>query len=313
MTKEEYLKQLENHLYALTDEERKEALGYYSDYLDECENFEETISNLGTPEILAQSIKDKMACVPEKIYKAYENDEEDSSENIDKSGDDYSDFGPMKFNFSRDLVKNLEISLCACEVAIINGDNYSVETRGISNSAFYCDVTGKGTLSINCNIKSMPRQFFGEKGKYKSIKPRILISVPNDVQLDALKIIMGTGSLVAKDVQIKCNTGRIDVGAGKMVLNKIFGEKMVLRCGLGHLELSGAIKGKNQIDCGLGNIQLNLEGREDDYSIDGRVGIGSVSINENKKNGLGDLISGSPKDNHFLIRCGLGRVQIKLN
>lgn len=313
MTKEEYLKQLENNLYALTDEERKEALDYYRDYFNECEDFQETILSLGTPDVLAQSIKDKIACVPEKIYNNYENNEEESSDDTVNNENSYSDFGPMKFNFSKEVVKNLEISLCACEVVIIGGDNYSVETRGIANSAFHSGVTGKGTLSINCNIKSMPRQLFGERGKYKAVKPRILITVPKTTDLDALKILMGTGSLVAKDVQIKCNTGRIDVGAGKMVLNKILGGKMVLRCGVGHLELSGTITGKSQIDCGLGNILLNLEGKEEDYSIDGRVGIGSVSINKNKKNGLGDIISGSPKDNHFLIRCGLGSVQIKIN
>ena len=66
MTKKQYMKKLEIELQALPIEEQKEALDYYSDFLDDAEDEEKAMEELGTPEELAQSIKDKIACVPEK-------------------------------------------------------------------------------------------------------------------------------------------------------------------------------------------------------------------------------------------------------
>lgn len=66
MNKEEYLKQLENCIMALPAAEQKEALDYYRSFFDEAEDDQKAIDELGSPEKLAESIKEKFACVPEK-------------------------------------------------------------------------------------------------------------------------------------------------------------------------------------------------------------------------------------------------------
>ena len=51
MTREEYLSQLKNNLLSLTDEERDEALKYYSDYFEEANDDEKVIRELGSRKI----------------------------------------------------------------------------------------------------------------------------------------------------------------------------------------------------------------------------------------------------------------------
>ncbi len=66
MTRQQYLKKLENCIQALPVEERSEALDYYSNYFDDAEDDDKVISELGEPEELAKTIIEKFTCVPAK-------------------------------------------------------------------------------------------------------------------------------------------------------------------------------------------------------------------------------------------------------
>lgn len=56
MIKEEYLKKLEKELHKLPQAERCEALEFYTEYLDDAEDFAAAIEKLGTPKEVARSI-----------------------------------------------------------------------------------------------------------------------------------------------------------------------------------------------------------------------------------------------------------------
>ena len=58
MNKDEYLKALEHNLQSLTENDRQEALIYYKNYFEDAgeENFQQIITQLGSPEQLAKSI-----------------------------------------------------------------------------------------------------------------------------------------------------------------------------------------------------------------------------------------------------------------
>jgi uncharacterized membrane protein len=64
MKREEYLKELKNCIQALPIEEQNEALDYYFNYFEDANDDEKVISELGSPEELAEEIKAKFACVP---------------------------------------------------------------------------------------------------------------------------------------------------------------------------------------------------------------------------------------------------------
>lgn len=62
MNKSQYLKELESLLLDINDNDRQEALDYYSGYFDEAgiENEERTINELGSPQKLAYMIRDSL-------------------------------------------------------------------------------------------------------------------------------------------------------------------------------------------------------------------------------------------------------------
>ena len=61
MTRQEYLEQLGKNLNSLTNDERQEAISYYSDYFEEADNDEEIMKELGSSEELAKTIAAKLA------------------------------------------------------------------------------------------------------------------------------------------------------------------------------------------------------------------------------------------------------------
>ncbi len=56
MTRKEFLDALSFKLSALSVDEKNSALRYYEEYFDECENEEEAIASLGSPEACAEQI-----------------------------------------------------------------------------------------------------------------------------------------------------------------------------------------------------------------------------------------------------------------
>ncbi len=68
MNKAEYIAALRREIQALSEDEREEAILYYTEYFDDAgpEKEAEVIAELGTPEELGRYILTKFSCVPEK-------------------------------------------------------------------------------------------------------------------------------------------------------------------------------------------------------------------------------------------------------
>lgn len=88
MNRIEYMKRLEAALADISPAEKEEALQYYNDYFDDAgvENEEEVMKALGSPEILAQSIKKEQTDVQEDKVETYQNVEADSEKKQKLSG-----------------------------------------------------------------------------------------------------------------------------------------------------------------------------------------------------------------------------------
>lgn len=303
MTREEYLNELKTCILSLNNEEQAEALQYYSDYFDEAEDDEKVINELGKPEELATIIIEKFAnAVVETKIKVNSGDEQpkDISKDV------------VYYSFEKNSVKNASFSFGAAEVVAIKGSRFEIESHGITSDLLNCHLSEDGKLTVN-NTKRVNINFWNHDRKKSRVIPRILVTIPENAELTSLKIVMGAGSFIAKDLVLSCMDGNLEVGAGNLVLSNVHGGKINMRCGMGNLEYTGKITGKSNIDCGMGSVKLNLAGNKDDYSYDVKVGLGDFRFNDEKKSGVAQSLDNEKKENHFSVNCGMGSVNIKIS
>ena len=310
MTREEYLNELKSSIMSLTSDEQAEAIQYYSDYFDEADDDEKVMRELGSPEELAKTIIEKFANALVDTKNAGEGDSaEDSQDDEAASGDCSID--AFYFEFEKNEVKNLSMDFGAAEVALIEGDKYSIETRGLQKECINCYLSKEGTLVVSNN-----RRFnlnFWSHDRRSRIVPRILITLPKNAAVEKLRISVGAGKLVSRPLSISCQSGNMTVDAGNLVLDGISGGKINIRCGMGNLEFKGSIKGVVNLDCGMGNVNLKLKGDPKSYSYDAKVGLGDFRFNDEKKSGVCQIYNNQKLANHFSVNCGMGSVSIKIS
>lgn len=293
MTRQQYLAELKHELSTLPVEEQEEALEYYRGYFEDADNDEEVMAEFGTPQQLAQTIKDKFASVPDIAQQ--KNEGANGESNTFSSGD----------------VRSLDISLGIAEIVMAKGENFSVSYRGLSSGDIRYGLSPFGTFTVESSrlLSGIDKWRHGDANGH----PRILIKIPEHTKLDLLRLHIGAGSFSAKDVDISSSRSYIDVGAGNIVLNRVSSGAGQLHCGMGNISYTGTFAGQVNIDCGMGNVTLNLDGREEDYSISAKVGLGHVRMNEQRKDGIGTMLCTEQKQNHFSVNCGMGAVTIKIH
>ncbi len=292
MTREAYLQELKKALAALPVAEQTEAVEYYASYFDEAGNDEEVMQTLGTPTELAKTILDKFTSVPAE----YRPEENKSSE------------GGKTYRANE--VRNLEITVGAAEVVIATGDRYSVEYKNMDPGDIVAGITGLGTLTIKNTATVRNFTFWMRRQDEDKVPSRILIKVPRGASLDFLKINVGAGSLVTKGVEIHASKLSLGVGAGNLSLKNILGGSGTLSCGVGNFDFEGSLTGKINADCGVGKLSMLLNGRQEDYSFEASVGLGSVQFNAIQKSGIGKVTCEQKKANHIDSTCGVGYVKI---
>ncbi|MEE3473491.1 MAG: DUF1700 domain-containing protein, partial [Butyrivibrio hungatei] len=130
MTREEYLNELKSSIMSLTTDEQAEAIQYYSDYFDEADDDEKVMRELGSPEELAKTIIEKFANALVDT-KTGSGEGESEEEKTSSSGDGFS-IDALYYEFKKSEVRNLSLDFGAAEVALIEGEKYCIETRGLS-------------------------------------------------------------------------------------------------------------------------------------------------------------------------------------
>ncbi len=307
MTREEYLNELKSSIMSLSSDEQAEAIQYYSDYFDEADDDEKVMRELGSPNELAKTIIEKFAnaLVDTKTESAGDSDEEQESR-----GDGYS-IDALYFEFSKSEVKNLSMDFGAAEVAIIEGDKYCIETRGLPEECLNCYLNKEGTLVVS-NSHRFNLNFWSHNRRSR-IVPRILVTLPKNASVEKLRIAVGAGKLTSRKLSVSCRSGNVDVGAGNIVVEGISGGKINMRCGMGNLEFKGSVTGVVNLDCGMGSVDLELKGNPKNYSYDAKVGLGDFRFNGEKKSGVCQIYNNQKMENHFSVNCGMGSVAIKIS
>ena len=178
MTKKAYLKKLENLIQALPEEERKEALDYYSSYFDDADDDEKVFQELGKPEELAKAIIEKFSCVPAKKNSA-EKAESDEEEFFDVITNFYRDYGVGMFGLNKafrisndtdgnvifnpinNMDKVMLNDLIGYEIQkekLVNNTKAFVEGKKANNVLLFGDSgTGKST-----SIKAIVNEFYDQ-------------------------------------------------------------------------------------------------------------------------------------------------------
>lgn len=307
MTREEYLNELKSSIMSLSSDEQAEAIQYYSDYFDEADDDEKVMRELGTPEELAKTIIEKFANALVDTKKAGEGDSE--QEESTSSSDGYS-IDALYFEFEKSQVKNLSLDFGAAEVAVIEGNKYCIETRGLPEEALNCYLNKEGTLVVS-NAHRFNLNFWSHNRRSR-IVPRVLVTLPANASVGKLRIGVGAGKLVSRKLSLSCNSGNINVDAGNLVLDGIFGGKINMRCGMGNLEFKGSVTGNVNLDCGMGSVNIELKGDPKSYSYDAKVGLGDFRFNGEKKSGVCQIYNNQKLENHFSVNCGMGSVNIDI-
>ncbi len=241
----------------------------------------------------------------------------------------------FSFSDSYENVDDIDINISYGKVEILEGDTFSIEARNLWKEELTSYTEG-GTWYISDENNKMVR-FFGNRvslGRLISwnddYTPIITITLPRDfvanefyldvdageVKADTIRAKNGNfnvdaGRLVVENLSIK-ETSQYNVGAGEMILKNLTAQDISLDCGVGRVEITGTLKGKNSVSCGIGKVELDLMGEESDFSYQINSGIGNVSINNNDYHNVAKHIQ-NDTDNFLELDCGIGNITVDFN
>lgn len=311
MNREQYLNKLKNLLPSLSEEERNEALQYYSDYFDEADDDEKVIAELGSAEEVAQNIIEKFAGVPATTDSVNEEKEERAEyENVHTLADD-----ALCFDFEDKDIRAMKMQLGGCSAVFIKGKQWMIESRGLLRDEIECRVMNDGTLVVNIISGSKRFHFFGffnHERKTRHI-PRLLVTIPENASLRKVNLKVGAGNFLFKDSVFTTEDLFCEIGAGNLSLNGIEITNMKMSCGMGNVSFAGSVKKNLILDCGMGNIKMDLDGNQNDYSFDCKVGLGDFRFGDKSYSGVHTVIAEYKKEKHISANTGLGTIRIKFN
>lgn len=208
-------------------------------------------------------------------------------------------------------VSYLDIDLTSANVEIRSGDRFSAQSN---NDNIICKQENQ-----KIKIKEKKHQFFGINNSAK-----VIITVPDDLVLDAIQINAGAGKVSIDKIQAK--SGDVDLGAGDFTIKEIFISKELtvdsgagkvtissgsinnldLEVGVGKAFICSSLLGNSKIEAGVGELELELLSVKDDYSFKVEKGMGSILYN-----GKNIDSSSFGKGHNFLdIEGGIGSIKI---
>lgn len=318
MTRAAYLQELRERIANLPYDEINAAIEYYTEYFEEAESDEKAMEELGTPAKLAESILQKIAGTPAVIEQKKE--EQKNSETK----------GSMFFK-NPSAIKNLTLNIKASQLIILPGSDLHIEYKGFEPNMIYIDESGSN-LEICVGKKGSFVDFFNLSFKMISTEPTLMLYIPSDHIFDLFKITIGAGSCSIKDYRLntkdffvdvgagefKCKSGHITgkssmvkVGAGSISLSDFFSDTLQAECGMGEIKINGDVNGDCKLVTAMGEIKMELNGNQDDYSVDGSIGLGDMKFGTIRQSGSGHYVSPVKKDKHFIVQVGMGDIKVK--
>lgn len=210
-------------------------------------------------------------------------------------------------------ITRLDIDLGAVNLEIRDGEKFSVQKSGLTKEVEI--KSSNNTLRIE-EKKGMT--FWTKAGD-------ITITIPKSIEIDSLELDVGAGRVTMDKVTAEkfdfdqgagtvtisdsnFNRADIDGGAGRMVISNSTMKDLDLDCGVGSIVFSGKILGRSRIEAGVGSLKLDIDGKREDYTLSLEKGLGSITVN-------GDATSGKMGNGeHFLeVDGGVGSININFS
>ena len=131
---------------------------------------------------------------------------------------------------------------------------------------------------------------------------KVIISIPEDMQLEVIRLSIGAGTLDAAD--LGASEVMLQVGAGEIYMDRLTTERMDVKVGAGNVSIydstvtkgadikvamgevnfEGKMDGDMDLNCGMGMIDLNLfQNEQNNYNYDLKCGAGQIRIGGDRK------------------------------
>lgn len=221
-------------------------------------------------------------------------------------------------NFSETYqnVNKIDIDVISANLVIKTGNEFRVEANNLSNP--FSSELRNGTL----RIKESKTWFWMSHSSGD-----ITIYIPRGIILNDLKIDAGAGRIEISNISVddfeidqgagvleiansKFNKTDINGGAGEIRILESTLNNMKMDAGVGKITLKAEITGNSKIECGIGEMDIELLGKEEEYSITAEKGIGTIRI-ENKEQS-DNSIYGTGK-NRLKLEGGVGSIKVNFS
>lgn len=222
------------------------------------------------------------------------------------------------------LVENLEIESSIYKIMIQEKEDIEsvkVEMRNVPSS--YNVTYKESTKTLSFQDEDWVSGFFNQKRK--AAKGKIYIYIPEEKQLNRVRIEMGVGTVNIHDISMKsldieCGVGMlscsnvtaenadIEGGVGSIAFKDIAFSNFQLEGGVGDIDVEGKLTGKTVVSAGMGNINIHVDGKKDNYNYNIETGLGPIYIDGEK---TGDInFSNNSCSNLLDIEGGIGTIYI---
>ena len=222
----------------------------------------------------------------------------------------------VDFSQSYTEVEQIQIECKLSNLSIKQGTEFKIEATTIEDK-FECE-NKDGILKIrekefrlfrNNVSDSNITVYIPENNKLTNVKIETGAGKVTIEKLftDKLELDLGAGSVKISDINVE-KEAKINGGVGKVKIENSVLNNLELDCGVGEFEMTAKLIGNTDIDCGVGRLEVNLIGNEDDYKISAKKGLGSFKINS--KEIQNDTKYGNG-ENYIKIDAGVGSTIIK--
>lgn len=210
------------------------------------------------------------------------------------------------------IINNLDISLKATSLEIVDSKEFSVDTNNAKIKITYENGTlkihEKGTPSFNTSdlvLKiSLP-----STSNFKTVKIEMGAGKTHIANLntDILDLNLGAGKNLLEQLEVN-NQTKIESGAGLTEILAGTLNNVDFDLGVGKVFINASILGNSKIECGVGAVELNLLGNQEIYQVNVEKGIGSINV-ANKIYNNDDTIGNG--NNHLKIEGGIGSIKVE--
>ena len=210
-------------------------------------------------------------------------------------------------------IEKWNIDLNICKLTIKTGEKLKVETTNVSDK-FYCNQIGKelkikddklNTNLFNSELTPEVTIYLPENQEFKEVELDVSI---NDCEIEKINakeisIKTGGGKCVIKD--LKSEDLDLETGAGESIVEKAIANKLDLESGIGKTQVTLEVLDVADIDSGVGSLEVNLLGNKENYMIEPSVGLGSLTIDNERAENNKIVGNGNRK---IEINAGIGEL-----